>query len=105
MSSRLLPLKNCREDSINALGMTRLKHPLVVRRQGDVNTTLTPPTINGCGVVVRRGGTSSGVVLVTWQWFKITRFVTKIPLAAEQRDVNIHSLNHSPAHHQVVAVA
>ncbi|GFW81241.1 uncharacterized protein TNCV_375891 [Trichonephila clavipes] len=27
-----------------------------------------------CGVVVRRGGSSSGVVHVTWPWFKITRF-------------------------------
>ncbi|GFT49081.1 hypothetical protein TNCV_3261921 [Trichonephila clavipes] len=45
------------------------------------------------GVVVRRGNASTGVVLVTWQGFKITRSVTKSPREAKQCDVNIHSLS------------
>ncbi|GFT49360.1 hypothetical protein TNCV_4583291 [Trichonephila clavipes] len=45
-----------------------------------------------CGVVVRRRGASSGVVLVTCPWFKITRSIAKSPRVAEQCDVNIHSL-------------
>ncbi|GFW18468.1 uncharacterized protein TNCV_1184951 [Trichonephila clavipes] len=48
-----------------------------------------------CGVVVRRGGASSGVVHVTLPWFKITWSVAKSPRAAEQCDVNIQSINQS----------
>ncbi|GFV09489.1 uncharacterized protein TNCV_3158871 [Trichonephila clavipes] len=48
-----------------------------------------------CGAVVRRGGSSSGVVLVTLPWFKMTRSVAKSPRVAEQCDVNIHSLTRS----------
>ncbi|GFW87562.1 hypothetical protein TNCV_4485271 [Trichonephila clavipes] len=44
-----------------------------------------------CSVVVRIGSASSGVVLVTWAWFKITRSVAQSPLVAEQCDVIIHS--------------
>ncbi|GFW61450.1 hypothetical protein TNCV_346981 [Trichonephila clavipes] len=44
-----------------------------------------------CGVVVRRGGASSGVVHVTLPWFKITLSVAKSPRVAEQCDINIHS--------------
>ncbi|GFW60876.1 hypothetical protein TNCV_4870891 [Trichonephila clavipes] len=39
-----------------------------------------------------RVSASSGVVLVTLPWFKITRSVAKTPRVAEQCDVNIHSL-------------
>ncbi|GFT48156.1 uncharacterized protein TNCV_1001341 [Trichonephila clavipes] len=48
-----------------------------------------------CGVVVRRGGTSSGVVHVTLPWFKIKWSVAKSLRVAEQCDVNIHSFTHS----------
>ncbi|GFV78825.1 hypothetical protein TNCV_4079251 [Trichonephila clavipes] len=39
-----------------------------------------------------KGVASSGVVLVTSPWFKITRSVAKSPHVAEQCDVSIHSL-------------
>ncbi|GFW90696.1 hypothetical protein TNCV_2416931 [Trichonephila clavipes] len=39
-----------------------------------------------------RGVASSGVVLITWPWFKITKSVTRNPQLAEQCDVNIQSL-------------
>ncbi|GFX51098.1 hypothetical protein TNCV_2734491 [Trichonephila clavipes] len=48
-----------------------------------------------CGVVVRRGGASSGVVHVTDHGSKITWFVAKSPRVAEQCDVNIQSINQS----------
>ncbi|GFX89602.1 uncharacterized protein TNCV_72951 [Trichonephila clavipes] len=44
-----------------------------------------------CDVVFRRGGASSDIVLFTRPWFKITRSFAK-SRAAEQGDVNIHSL-------------
>ncbi|GFU41305.1 uncharacterized protein TNCV_3011301 [Trichonephila clavipes] len=47
------------------------------------------------GVVVRRGGANSGVIHVTWPWFKITWSVAKSPRVAEQCDVNIQSINQS----------
>ncbi|GFV40353.1 hypothetical protein TNCV_4092171 [Trichonephila clavipes] len=51
----------------------------------------------------REGGASSGVVLVTLPWFKITRSVSKSPRLAEQCEVNNHSLtirNHKFIHFQ-----
>ncbi|GFW21180.1 zonadhesin [Trichonephila clavipes] len=48
-----------------------------------------------CDVVVRRGGSSSGVILVTWPLFKFTRSVAKSIRIAEQSNVNIHSITHS----------
>ncbi|GFW12071.1 hypothetical protein TNCV_4531361 [Trichonephila clavipes] len=38
------------------------------------------------------GSASSGVVLFTCEWFKITRSIAKSPRVAEQCDANIHSL-------------
>ncbi|GFV36472.1 hypothetical protein TNCV_2259911 [Trichonephila clavipes] len=46
------------------------------------------------GASVRRGGASSGVVLVTCLWFKITRSVAKSPRIAKQCDFNFKSLTH-----------
>ncbi|GFV45215.1 hypothetical protein TNCV_1299401 [Trichonephila clavipes] len=40
----------------------------------------------------RRGGASSGVVLVIWPWLKMTSSVAKFPRVAEQCDVYLHSL-------------
>ncbi|GFU60220.1 hypothetical protein TNCV_4249221 [Trichonephila clavipes] len=47
-----------------------------------------------CGVVVRRGCASSGVVLVIWPWFKITRSITKSTHVAERGEIDIRSLTH-----------
>ncbi|GFT43662.1 RNA-directed DNA polymerase from mobile element jockey [Trichonephila clavipes] len=49
------------------------------------------------GVVwyLRERGASSGVVHVTWSWFKITWSVAKSPCVAEQCDVNIQSSSSS----------
>ncbi|GFT66609.1 hypothetical protein TNCV_2575061 [Trichonephila clavipes] len=44
-----------------------------------------------CGVVVRRGGASSGVVHATGPWFKITWSVAKSLLASLISDVNLSS--------------
>ncbi|GFV27000.1 hypothetical protein TNCV_2395521 [Trichonephila clavipes] len=46
-----------------------------------------------CGVVVRRGGASSVVVLVTGPRFKITRPVAKSPRVAEHREVSLRDLS------------
>ncbi|GFT37417.1 hypothetical protein TNCV_150261 [Trichonephila clavipes] len=45
-----------------------------------------------CGVVIRRGGASSGFVLVISPWFQMTRSAAKCPCVAELCHVNIHSL-------------
>ncbi|GFY04620.1 protein tyrosine phosphatase type IVA 1 [Trichonephila clavipes] len=45
-----------------------------------------------CDMVVRRKGASSGVILVTLPWFKMTRSIAKSSCAVEQCNVNIHSL-------------
>ncbi|GFY08574.1 hypothetical protein TNCV_810071 [Trichonephila clavipes] len=41
-----------------------------------------------CGMVVRRGDVSSGVILVTWPWFKITRSITKSLQVAQSAHFN-----------------
>ncbi|GFV14981.1 uncharacterized protein TNCV_1534561 [Trichonephila clavipes] len=61
--------------------------PLKTRRVGQrytLNLSRAETSSRWCGVVVRRGGTSSGVVHVTWPWFKIMWSVTKSPRVAEQ---------------------
>ncbi|GFW31560.1 hypothetical protein TNCV_4419951 [Trichonephila clavipes] len=73
MSSSLLPLKTHRVGEIPTLKPSKLKRPLG-------------------GVVVRRGGANSGVVLVTLPWLKMTRSVAKSPRVADQCNVNILSL-------------
>ncbi|GFY11135.1 uncharacterized protein TNCV_4471211 [Trichonephila clavipes] len=72
-SSSPVPLKTRHIGELCTLNLSRLKRPQV-------------------GVVVRRRGDSSGVVLVTGPWFKIARSVAKSPRVAEQSDVNIYSL-------------
>ncbi|GFX32706.1 uncharacterized protein TNCV_888441 [Trichonephila clavipes] len=69
--------------------------PLKTRRVGQLctlNLSRAETSSRWCGVVVRRGGASSGVVHVTGPWFKITWSVAKSPCAAEQCDVNIQSI-------------
>ncbi|GFT79438.1 uncharacterized protein TNCV_604421 [Trichonephila clavipes] len=69
--------------------------PQKTRRVGQrclLNLSIAETSFHWCDVVVRRWGASSGVVHVTWPWFKITWSVTKSPRVAEQRDVNIYSL-------------
>ncbi|GFU04938.1 uncharacterized protein TNCV_1290451 [Trichonephila clavipes] len=63
-----------------------------VRQRCTLNLSRAETSSGWCGVVVRRGGDSSGVVHVTRPRFKITWSVTKSPSVAEQCDVNIHSL-------------
>ncbi|GFS81123.1 uncharacterized protein TNCV_1223831 [Trichonephila clavipes] len=36
-----------------------------------------------CGIKARRGGASSGVIRVTWTWFKITKSIAENPRVAE----------------------
>ncbi|GFY23259.1 uncharacterized protein TNCV_3939551 [Trichonephila clavipes] len=61
--------------------------PLKTRRVGQ-RCTLIPSRVHTssrwCGVAVRRGGASSGVILVTGLWFKMTRSVAKSPRVAER---------------------
>ncbi|GFV91850.1 uncharacterized protein TNCV_2975211 [Trichonephila clavipes] len=56
--------------------------PLKTRRVGQ-RCTLSPSRAEAssrwCDVAVRRGDASSGVVHVTWPWFKITWSVAKGP--------------------------
>ncbi|GFU17066.1 uncharacterized protein TNCV_2480071 [Trichonephila clavipes] len=69
--------------------------PLKTRRVGErstLNLSRAQTSSHGCGVVVKREGASSGVVLVTSPWFKMTRSVAKSSRVAEQCDINIHSL-------------
>ncbi|GFY03352.1 uncharacterized protein TNCV_1173101 [Trichonephila clavipes] len=69
--------------------------PLKIRRVGQrctLNLSRAKTSSHWCGVVVRRGGASSGVVHVTCPWFKITWSVAKRPHVAEQGDINILSL-------------
>ncbi|PRD37704.1 UNVERIFIED_CONTAM: hypothetical protein NCL1_05223 [Trichonephila clavipes] len=71
--------------------------PLKTGRVGQrctLNLSRAETSSRWCGVVIRRGGASSGVVHVTWPWFKITWSIAKSPCAAEQCDVNIQSINH-----------
>ncbi|GFY20097.1 uncharacterized protein TNCV_2147901 [Trichonephila clavipes] len=63
-----------------------------VRKRCTLKLSRTQMSSCWCGVEVRRGGASSDVILVTWPWFKITRYVVKCARVAEQCDVNIHSL-------------
>ncbi|GFV90855.1 uncharacterized protein TNCV_2324241 [Trichonephila clavipes] len=73
--------------------------PQKTRRVGQrctLNLSRAEMSSRWCGVVVRRGGASSGVALVIWSCFKITRSITKSPYVAEQCDVNIHSLGDGP---------
>ncbi|GFV03537.1 uncharacterized protein TNCV_5060781 [Trichonephila clavipes] len=66
---------------------------LRVGQRCTLNLSRAQTSSRWCGVVVRRGGASSGVVHVTWPRYKITRSVVKSPRVAEQcDDVNIHSL-------------
>ncbi|GFW54872.1 uncharacterized protein TNCV_2655111 [Trichonephila clavipes] len=70
--------------------------PLKTRRVGQrctLNLSRAETSSRWCGVVVRRGGASSGVVHVTCPWFKIMGSVAKSPRVAEQCDVNIQSIN------------
>ncbi|GFW28017.1 uncharacterized protein TNCV_768971 [Trichonephila clavipes] len=72
--------------------MSSIPVPLKTRRVGQrctFNLSRAETSSRWCGVVVRRGGASSGVVHVTW--FKITWSVAKSPRVAEQCDVNINS--------------
>ncbi|GFX43237.1 uncharacterized protein TNCV_2389451 [Trichonephila clavipes] len=72
--------------------------PLKTRRVGQRCTlalSRAETSSHWCGVVVRRGDASSGVVHVTCPWFKITWSVAKSPRVAEQCDVNIQSINQS----------
>ncbi|GFX44198.1 uncharacterized protein TNCV_4119941 [Trichonephila clavipes] len=63
-----------------------------VVQQCTLNLSRAETSSRWCGVVVRSGGRSSGVIHVTRPWFKITRYVAKIPRVAEQSDVNVPSL-------------
>ncbi|GFX92412.1 uncharacterized protein TNCV_1706881 [Trichonephila clavipes] len=63
-----------------------------VRERLTLNLLRAQTSCRWCGVVVRRGDASSGVVLITCPWFKITRSVAKRLRVAEQGDGNIHSL-------------
>ncbi|GFW43716.1 uncharacterized protein TNCV_4770651 [Trichonephila clavipes] len=68
--------------------------PLKTRRVGQrcmLNLSRAETSSRWCGVVVRRGGTSSVVVPVTGPWLKISWSVAKSPRVAEQCDVNINS--------------
>ncbi|GFW65798.1 uncharacterized protein TNCV_586241 [Trichonephila clavipes] len=71
--------------------------PLKTRSVGQrysLNLSRAETSSRWCGVVVRRGGASSGLVHVSWPWLKITWSVAKSLRVAEQCDVNIHSLTH-----------
>ncbi|GFS55293.1 uncharacterized protein TNCV_1626331 [Trichonephila clavipes] len=63
-----------------------------VRKRCTLNLSRAETSSRWCGVVDRRGGASSGVVLVTSPRFKMMRSVTKSSRVAEQCNVNIHSL-------------
>ncbi|GFT42236.1 uncharacterized protein TNCV_2154871 [Trichonephila clavipes] len=74
--------------------MTSSPVPLKTRRVGarcTLNLSRAQMSFRWCGVVVRRKGGSSSVVLITWLKFKIKRSVAKSHRVAEQYDVNIHS--------------
>ncbi|GFY20698.1 uncharacterized protein TNCV_1119321 [Trichonephila clavipes] len=58
-----------------------------------LNVSRAETSFRRCGVVVRRGGASSGVVHITSPWFKMTWSVAKSPRVAKQCDVNIQSIN------------
>ncbi|GFT33885.1 hypothetical protein TNCV_4383711 [Trichonephila clavipes] len=75
MSSILVLLKTRRVGGHCAFKLSKLK---------------LPP--DGVEWKLREEGASSGVVLVTLPWYKMTRSVAKSPRVAEQCDVNIHSL-------------
>ncbi|GFS55291.1 uncharacterized protein TNCV_1626311 [Trichonephila clavipes] len=72
-----------------------------VRKRCTLNLSRAETSSRWCGVVDRRGGASSGVVLVTSPRFKMMRSVTKSSRVAEQCDVNIHSLTHTPIDFQI----
>ncbi|GFS81170.1 uncharacterized protein TNCV_1224191 [Trichonephila clavipes] len=74
--------------------------PLKTRLVGErctLNLSRAQTSSRWCGVVVRREGASSGVVLITWPGFKITRSVAKSPRVAEQCAVNLHSSPPKPS--------
>ncbi|GFT52962.1 uncharacterized protein TNCV_2202671 [Trichonephila clavipes] len=62
-----------------------------VEKRCMLNLSTAQTSSRWCGVVVRKGSASSGVVLNTCPWFKITWSVAKSPRVAEHCDVNIHS--------------
>ncbi|GFY25571.1 uncharacterized protein TNCV_2486911 [Trichonephila clavipes] len=69
--------------------------PLKSRRVGTqcaLNQSRAQKSSRWWGVLIRRGGASSGVIRVTSPWLKMTRSVTKSPRIPEQRNVNILSL-------------
>ncbi|GFX67981.1 uncharacterized protein TNCV_2288431 [Trichonephila clavipes] len=73
--------------------------PLKTRHVGQqctLNLSRAETSSNWCGVVVRRGGASSGFVHVTLAWFKITWSVAKSPRVAKQCDVNNQSILRVP---------
>ncbi|GFX46880.1 uncharacterized protein TNCV_4040251 [Trichonephila clavipes] len=74
MSLSPVPLKTCR-----------------VRERCSLNLSSAQTSSRWSGMEVRRGGTNSGVILVTLPWFKMRRSVAKSTRVAEQSDVNIHS--------------
>ncbi|GFV15918.1 uncharacterized protein TNCV_989011 [Trichonephila clavipes] len=77
MSSSPVPLKTHRVGERYALNLPRAQ------------------TSSRCrGGVVRRGGASLGVVLVTYPWLKMTRSVAKSPRVAEQCEGHLKSLVH-----------
>ncbi|GFV33934.1 uncharacterized protein TNCV_1673481 [Trichonephila clavipes] len=69
--------------------------PLKTRRVGQrctLNLSRAETSSRWCGVVVRRGGASSGVVHVTDHGFQNYVVRRQSPRVAEQCDVNLHSL-------------
>ncbi|GFW00509.1 uncharacterized protein TNCV_693481 [Trichonephila clavipes] len=65
--------------------------PLKTGRVGQrctLNLSRAETSSRWCGVVVRRGGASSGAIHVTWPWLKITLSVAKSPRVAEQKKLN-----------------
>ncbi|GFS92901.1 uncharacterized protein TNCV_1162731 [Trichonephila clavipes] len=75
MSSSLVPWKTRRLEERYTLNLSRAQ-----------------TSSRWCGMVVRREGDSSGVVLVPWPWFKITKSAAKSSRVAEWCGINIHSL-------------
>ncbi|GFW75547.1 uncharacterized protein TNCV_4427301 [Trichonephila clavipes] len=75
--------------------MSSSRVPLRTRNVGErctLNLLRAQTSFRWCGVIVRRReSASSGDVLVTCPWLKITKSVVKSPRVAEQCPVNIHS--------------
>ncbi|GFW54553.1 general transcription factor II-I repeat domain-containing protein 2A [Trichonephila clavipes] len=65
--------------------------PLKSRRVGQrctLNLSRAETSSRWCGVVVRRAGASSGVIHVTWPWFKITGPSPKALVSTKKIDIN-----------------